>query len=57
MVGFLSVILYSFTDYRIAILSWADPYQPLLGIVVGIVGVGLIVVNKFMSKPREEPAS
>ncbi|MEJ3656631.1 hypothetical protein WEH80_27095 [Actinomycetes bacterium KLBMP 9759] len=57
VVGFLSAILYSFTDYRIVLLSWADAYQPLLGTVVGVVGVGLIVVNKLMSRPREEPAS
>ncbi|TWP52465.1 hypothetical protein FKR81_09025 [Lentzea tibetensis] len=52
VLGFLSAILFQFTEYRLTLLSWADDYQPVLGIGIGVVGVLLLVAKKLTSKQK-----
>jgi len=56
VLGFLSAILFSFTDYRLTLLSWADDYQPGLGIGVGALGVVLLVAAKVTGTKKEAVA-
>lgn len=49
IIGFGSVAL-SFTDYQFILLSWANPLQPWIGLVIGVIGLGFIVVPLIMSR-------
>lgn len=49
VIGFGSVGL-SFTDYQFILLSWANPFQPWIGLVIGLIGVGFIVVPLIASR-------
>ena len=56
IVGFLSVILFEFTDYRLRLLSWADDYQPGIGLGFGALGVVLIVAGAMAGKKKAAAA-
>jgi hypothetical protein len=47
--GFGSVVLYEFTDYQFTLVSWLDDYQPVAGIVMGIVGVALVALPRLLA--------
>ncbi len=59
VVGFGSIVLPSLTDRQFVWLMWADDYQPIIGIVVGVVGVALLVANilRAKSKAQQAPAA
>lgn len=44
LLGFGSVAM-TYTDRQFVLLMWAEDYQPVLGIVVGVVGVALLVAG------------
>lgn len=43
VIGFGSVGL-SFTDYQFTLLSWANPLQPWIGLVIGVAGIAMIAI-------------
>ncbi|WP_370947590.1 hypothetical protein AB5J62_08535 [Amycolatopsis sp. cg5] len=44
IIGFGSMVLPQF-DLQFTLLMWADPYQPTIGIVVGVIGLALVGVG------------
>ncbi|AUI63440.1 hypothetical protein [Amycolatopsis sp. BJA-103] len=44
LLGFGSVAL-TYTDRQFVLLMWAEDYQPVLGIVVGVLGIALLVAG------------
>ncbi|WP_409489661.1 hypothetical protein [Amycolatopsis sp. cmx-11-12] len=57
LLGFGSVAL-TYTDRQLVLLMWAEDYQPVLGIVVGVLGVALLVAGLVRKNKaaRAEPA-
>jgi hypothetical protein len=55
VIGFGS-IGFHFTDYQFRILMWAEPMQPGIGAVVGVVGLVLIGVSLARKKNVAQPA-
>ncbi|OXM49814.1 hypothetical protein [Amycolatopsis alba] len=49
LLGFGSVAL-TYTDRQFVLLMWAEDYQPVLGIVVGVLGVALLVAGLLRKK-------
>lgn len=54
ILGFGSLLLPQF-GIQFKVLSWADPYQPWIGIVVGVIGILLLVGNLMVNKNKENP--
>jgi hypothetical protein len=54
--GFGSVVLYEFTDYQFTLVSWLDDYQPVAGIVMGIVGVALVALPRLLAARGKDGA-
>lgn len=54
LIGFGSLILERF-GMTFKILFWADPYQPWVGLIAGIIGI-ILVAAGFLTKNNEEPA-
>lgn len=52
ILGFGSLILPTF-NIQFKLLQWADPYQPWIGVGVGLIGVALLVANFFANKNAE----
>ncbi|HET6286707.1 MAG TPA: hypothetical protein VFG15_08140 [Amycolatopsis sp.] len=40
----------TYTDRQFVLLMWAEDYQPVLGIVVGVLGVALLVAGLVRNK-------
>lgn len=57
LLGFGSVAL-TYTDRQFVLLMWAEDYQPVLGIVVGVLGVALLVAGLVRKNKaaKAEPA-
>ncbi|RSM71281.1 hypothetical protein DL991_37030 [Amycolatopsis sp. WAC 01375] len=49
LLGFGSVAM-TYTDRQFVLLMWAEDYQPVLGIVVGVLGVALLVAGLVRNK-------
>ncbi|MDO5083388.1 MAG: hypothetical protein Q4D89_08300 [Arachnia propionica] len=54
ILGFGSLIL-PHVNIQFTVLQWADPYQPWIGVVVGVIGVLLLVGNIMANKNKETP--
>ncbi|MDO5067571.1 MAG: hypothetical protein Q4D96_09865 [Propionibacteriaceae bacterium] len=54
ILGFGSLILPTF-NIQFKLLAWADPYQPWIGIVVGVIGVLLLIGNVMANRNKETP--
>ncbi|GAA3986011.1 hypothetical protein GCM10022247_00530 [Allokutzneria multivorans] len=55
LLGFGSMALSQYSDRQFAILMWAEPMQPALGIGVGVLGLVLLVLG-FAQKSRKPAA-
>ncbi|MFJ4099023.1 hypothetical protein [Amycolatopsis japonica] len=55
LLGFGSVAL-TYTDRQFILLMWAEDYQPVLGIVVGVLGVVLLVAGIVRTKKAAQAA-
>jgi hypothetical protein len=53
VIGFGSLVLNAF-DYEFVILSWATPYQPLMGIGIGIIGVAVTLISFLLGRQSAE---
>jgi hypothetical protein len=49
VIGFGSLVLNTF-NYEFVILSWATPYQPLMGIGIGIIGIAVSLISFLMGR-------
>ena len=59
VLGFGSLLLPMF-DMQFTFMAWADPYQPIGGIVVGLIGVALFAAPLLMSRggsPTQTPST
>ena len=57
VLGFGSLLLPMF-DMQFTFMSWADRFQPIGGIVVGLIGVGLLVAPMLVAgRSGAAPAS
>lgn len=54
ILGFGSLILEQF-NMEFKLLSWADDFQPWLGIGLGVVGVLLVLAGIVSKKNQENP--
>jgi hypothetical protein len=53
VIGFGSLVLNSF-NYEFVILSWATPYQPMIGVGIGIIGIAVTLISFLMGRQRAE---
>ena len=54
VLGFGSLVL-DLMNMEFTLLSWAEDYQPTLGIIMGIAGVALVVVALVLQNDRKSP--
>ncbi|QWF78078.1 hypothetical protein [Amycolatopsis sp. CA-230715] len=57
ILGFGSVGFHYWSDRQLAILIWAEDYQPALGSVIGVLGLALVVAHVVLSKRKQQPSA
>ncbi|MFB9908407.1 hypothetical protein [Allokutzneria oryzae] len=58
LLGFGSVALSQYSDRQFVVLMWAEPMQPVLGFVVGGLGVALVVASFVLgNRDRAQPSA
>jgi hypothetical protein len=54
LLGFGSLVL-NLMNREFTLLSWAEDYQPTLGLIMGIAGVALIVIALVVQNDKKAP--
>ncbi len=54
IIGFGSLILEQF-GLQFKVLAWADPYQPWVGILLGVIGIAIVVLGMVLGKKDDQP--
>lgn len=57
ILGFGSVAFHYWSDRQLAILIWAEDYQPALGSAIGVLGLVLVIAHVVMSKRKAQPSA
>ena len=55
ILGFGSLVLRAMGRVFV-VLEWADPYQPWVGIGVGVLGLIIVIATMMRGRREEEPA-